>query len=69
MFYAMAFLLMGSLGEPIDWSDTVPEFREFQRRIWAVRSSWRTGRRRLSMAGFIGKGSCGTCSRHDSAKH
>ena len=35
MFYAMAFLLMGSSGEPIDWSEAVPEFREFQRRFWA----------------------------------
>ena len=35
MFYAMAFLMMGSSGEPIDWSETVPEFEEFQRRFWA----------------------------------
>jgi len=35
MFYAMAFLLLGSSGQLIDWSETVPEFRDFHRRIWA----------------------------------
>ena len=35
MFYAMAFLLMGSSGAPIDWSEPVPEFRDFHRRFWA----------------------------------
>jgi hypothetical protein len=35
MFYALAYLLMGSSGEPIDWTETVPEFQEFQRRFWA----------------------------------
>jgi len=35
MFYAMAFLLLGSSGKPIDWSEAVPEFRAFHRRIWA----------------------------------
>jgi aminoglycoside phosphotransferase (APT) family kinase protein len=35
MFYAMVFLLLGSSGKPIDWSETVPEFRDFHRRIWA----------------------------------
>jgi aminoglycoside phosphotransferase (APT) family kinase protein len=35
MFYAMAFLLLGSSGKPIDWSETVPGFRDFHRRIWA----------------------------------
>jgi hypothetical protein len=35
MFYAMAYLLMGSSGEPIDWRETVPEFRDFHRRFWA----------------------------------
>jgi hypothetical protein len=35
MFYAMAFLWQGSLGKPVDWSEPVPEFRDFQRRIWA----------------------------------
>lgn len=34
MFYAMVFLLMGSSGKPIDWSETVPEFGDFQRRFW-----------------------------------
>ena len=35
MFYAMAFLSLGSLGKPIDWGEAVPEFRDFQRRFWA----------------------------------
>ena len=35
MFYAMVFLLLGSSGTPVDWSETVPEFRDFHRRIWA----------------------------------
>ena len=35
MFYAMVFLLLGSKGKPINWSETVPEFRDFHRRIWA----------------------------------
>jgi thiamine kinase-like enzyme len=35
MFYAMVFLLLGSAGKPIDWSDPVPEFRDFHRRFWS----------------------------------
>jgi hypothetical protein len=35
MFYALAFLFLGSSGKSIDWSETVPEFRDFRRRIWA----------------------------------
>jgi len=35
IFYAMAFLWLGSAGKPIDGSETVPEFRDFQRRFWA----------------------------------
>jgi aminoglycoside phosphotransferase (APT) family kinase protein len=35
LFYAMAFLFLGSAGKPIDWSATVPEFRDYQRRMWA----------------------------------
>ena len=35
MFYAMVFLLLGSSGTPVDWSEAVPEFRDFHRRIWA----------------------------------
>jgi hypothetical protein len=34
VFYAMAFLLIGSSGKPIDWSESVPEFPDFQRRFW-----------------------------------
>src|ERR1700674_1739767 len=35
MFYAMAFLTLGSSGKPIDRSETVPEYSDFQRRFWA----------------------------------
>ena len=35
LFYTMAFLFLGSSGKPIDWRGTVPEFRDYQRRIWA----------------------------------
>ena len=35
MFYAMAFLFMGSAGKPMDWSQSVPGFRDFHRRMWA----------------------------------
>src|SRR6516225_5575477 len=35
MFYAMVFLFLGSSGKPIEWSEAVPEIREFHQRIWA----------------------------------
>ena len=35
MFYAMAFLLQGSSGKPLDPSEPVPEFGDFHRRFWA----------------------------------
>jgi aminoglycoside phosphotransferase (APT) family kinase protein len=35
MFYAMAFLFIGSSGEPLDQSEKAPEFKAFQRRMWA----------------------------------
>jgi thiamine kinase-like enzyme len=35
IFYAMVYLLQGSAGKPIDWSETVPEFKAFHRRFWA----------------------------------
>ena len=35
LFYSMAFLSLGSSGQPIDWIGRVPEFRDYQRRIWA----------------------------------
>jgi aminoglycoside phosphotransferase len=35
MFYALAFLFLGSSGRPIDWSETVPSFGDFRRRFWA----------------------------------
>jgi hypothetical protein len=37
IFYAMVFLLLGSTGsgKPVDWSEAVPAFSEFHRRMWA----------------------------------
>jgi len=35
MFYAMAYLWQGSAGKPIDCNESVPEFKAFNRRIWA----------------------------------
>ena len=35
LFYTLAFLFQGPSGKPIDWIETVPEFRDFHRRIWA----------------------------------
>jgi aminoglycoside phosphotransferase (APT) family kinase protein len=35
LFYTMAFLFLGSSGKPVDWSQPVPGFRDYHRRIWA----------------------------------
>jgi thiamine kinase-like enzyme len=35
IFYAMAFLFLGSSGQAVAWSESMPGFREFQRRLWA----------------------------------
>jgi aminoglycoside phosphotransferase (APT) family kinase protein len=35
IFYAMAFLSLGSAGKPVDWSEPIPEYGDFQRRFWA----------------------------------
>jgi hypothetical protein len=35
MFYAIAFLGLGSAGKPVDWSAPVPAYSDFQRRFWA----------------------------------
>jgi hypothetical protein len=35
MFYTMAFLYLGTLGHPGDWSEPVPDLRDFHRRMWA----------------------------------
>jgi len=34
-FYALAFLLLGSSGEPANLSEKAPDFRDFHRRMWA----------------------------------
>jgi len=36
IFYAMAFLLLGTSGKPVDLNEHVPEFRDFQQRFWAA---------------------------------
>ena len=35
VFYAMGFLFLGAPGAPVDWTETVPEYRDFHRRFWA----------------------------------
>lgn len=35
MFYAMGFLMLGTSGRPVDWSESVPTYSDFQRRFWA----------------------------------
>ena len=35
MFYAMAFMLLGSSGKPIELNAKTPSFRDFHNRIWA----------------------------------
>ena len=35
MFYAMAFLWLGSAGQPVNLSGQAPEFEAFHRRMWA----------------------------------
>ena len=34
IFYTMAFLFLGSAGQPIDWTDPVPDFNDLRQRIW-----------------------------------
>jgi hypothetical protein len=34
IFYTMAFLILQSGGQPIDWSEPAPDYNEFQRRFW-----------------------------------
>jgi hypothetical protein len=35
LFYTMAFLQLGAMGKPVDSSEPVPDFLDYQRRIWA----------------------------------
>jgi aminoglycoside phosphotransferase (APT) family kinase protein len=35
MFYTLVFLSLGPDGKPIDWSEPVPTYSDFQRRFWA----------------------------------
>jgi hypothetical protein len=34
IFYTLAFLILQSGGQPIDWSQPAPDYYEFQRRFW-----------------------------------
>ena len=34
LFHAMGFLLIGSAGKPVDWSEAVPDFHDLHRRLW-----------------------------------
>ena len=35
LFYAMAYLTLGSSAQPVDWTVPVPGFRDFHSRMWA----------------------------------
>ena len=35
MFYAAVFLFLGTADKPLDRSESIPEFRDFHRRIWS----------------------------------
>jgi hypothetical protein len=35
MFYVMAFLTLGASGKPLDRTEPVPSYQNFQRRFWA----------------------------------
>lgn len=35
IFYGLAFLRLGFDGKPVDWSEPVPAYNDFQRRFWA----------------------------------
>jgi aminoglycoside phosphotransferase (APT) family kinase protein len=35
VFYAMAFLTQGSADKPVDWTEPLPTYSDFQRRFWA----------------------------------
>jgi len=47
IFYAMAFLYLGSLGGPVDWGEAVPSFGEYQRRFWAGEVRQEDGRSKV----------------------
>jgi thiamine kinase-like enzyme len=34
IFYTLAFLSLSSAGEPVDWSEPVPAYNDFQQRFW-----------------------------------
>jgi Phosphotransferase enzyme family len=68
MFYTLVFLSLGSDGKPIDWSEPVPAYSDFQRRFWAHEIDWRTIIRKQLTAGFIGSSSGTTCASQDSRK-
>jgi thiamine kinase-like enzyme len=34
IFYALVFLWLGSSGNPIDWSESAPQYNDLHRRIW-----------------------------------
>jgi hypothetical protein len=50
LFYAMGFLFIGSAGKPIDWTEAVPEFREFHRRFWTREVTLDEAHRKITYA-------------------
>ena len=35
LFYAAGFLMLGSAGKSVDWSEPIPTYYDFQRRFWS----------------------------------
>ncbi len=48
MFYAMAFLMLGSSGEPVDWSEILPDFTDFNRRFWSGEIELKTNKTKIA---------------------
>jgi aminoglycoside phosphotransferase (APT) family kinase protein len=68
LFYAMAFLTLGSSGQRIDGSEPVPTTVTFNGASGRARSVWRTTRRKPATVWFIGNNSRKTGARHVSKR-
>ncbi len=52
IFYAIAFLMAGSAGKPVDLRETLPEFNELQQRFWTGEFKVTDNRARLIYGRF-----------------
>ena len=44
IFYAAGFMLTGSEGKPMDWTEPIPDFADLRRRMWAGEVDFRDSR-------------------------